>query len=323
MRHPLVEEVDAVVVPTEVVLDEVLVALLAGPVEAPIDSVEVDLHRTPGRGHALGLQGELTVESVLDLVLPTRLPPIAEVEVAEFRDVRLGRKHGVLQGACPLGLEVEAERTLGLRPGPSAVNLQIKPRFRDGIPVFSEPLEPALLGPGLPEVGPHVGIVVCGVRTQHVDAGLPIPQVVGVGDDADPFQRTGRLGDEICPVHRRAGDPALGDEDLAVQVEREQVERVQGGILLERRRERRRARSSHRVVAKVELLQGGRRLPRRTRRRPRGGGHGGWSGEMAGPRNDIGRRQDAREAIRTVVRTGGGRGVPTPVLGPTAAAAVG
>ena len=65
-------------------------------------------------------QGELTEKGVLDFVFPTGLPSVAQVEVAKGPDVRLGGKYRVLQLAGVLGFEINAERALGLCPGPSA-----------------------------------------------------------------------------------------------------------------------------------------------------------------------------------------------------------
>ena len=126
LDDPLIEQVHRVVLPPEIVLDELLVGLFPGPIKPPVFTVQVNLHRAPGPGHGVRFDGQLAEEGVLDLVFPAGLSPVAEVEVAEGRDARLGGEDGVVQFAGPLGLEVKAEGPLGLRPGPAAVDLKVE-----------------------------------------------------------------------------------------------------------------------------------------------------------------------------------------------------
>ena len=207
--HPLVVQVHALLAPSEVVLDELLIGLFPSPVDSPILSVEVHLHRTPCRGHGIGLQGQLSEEGVLDLVLPRGLSTVPEIEVSEFGDPGLGSKHRMLQGSRIMRLEIQPERTLGLGTRPTAMNFEVESGFRHRNARCVEPLQPADLRPRLPEVGPHVRIVRPSVRPHHIDARLPIPEVVGMGGNAHRLEVGSGLPDEIGPVHSLTRQMAL------------------------------------------------------------------------------------------------------------------
>ena len=134
------------------------------------------------------------------------LPAVAQVEVVEARDLRLALNERVFDVAGVGGFGVDAEGFLWLGARPTPVNFQIENGFKLLVLVAVEKLHTRLSRPGLPKITSEIRVVGAGIWPHDINARVPIPEVVFVGNDGDDRQVVIVLVDDVGAVDGRAGE---------------------------------------------------------------------------------------------------------------------
>ena len=154
----------------------------------------------------MGLCSHVADERILNFCGPHVLASVADIDVVELGQPRFFGKHGPIQISSVHPLEVEAERLLSFGTGPTTMDFQVQFFPRCKRPQGVESLHSGMPGPGLPKVGPEVGVVVRRVRPQFVHPVVPIEQVVWRYQDREHRQLVLQRIDEIAFILGLAGE---------------------------------------------------------------------------------------------------------------------